>query len=292
MIDTIRRAFVNAGVGCIMLLGCAHAQAPQNTGTSSDWSLVWADEFNGAPGSDVDARYWKHDVGDGCAQKNCGWGNDEKEFYTAGTPNASVNGTGLLAVVARVAPPGMTCYYGACRYTSAKIHTKGKVQIAHGRVEARIRLPRGQGLWPAFWMLGSNIDAVQWPASGELDIMENHGSNVQQISSAIHGPGYSGGTTPFVHGNVLTSGSYSDDFHVFAVEWDSTQIAYSVDGSVHYRVTRGDIAQHGAWPFDQEFYIILNLAVGGQFDGDPKSDAMLPATMLVDWVRVYRRAGA
>jgi beta-glucanase (GH16 family) len=255
------------------------------------WTLVWQDEFNGAAGSDVDARYWTHDVGDGCSIGNCGWGNNEKEYYTAGTPNASLNGRGQLELIARLAPAGLKCYYGPCRYTSAKLHTKGKLQPTHGRVEARIQLAKGQGLWPAFWMLGSNIDSVPWPASGELDIMENHGSNVAQTSSAIHGPGYFG-NTPFVHGRELAGSSYADAFHNFAVEWDSTRIAFLVDGTPHYEVTRRDVSARGAWPFDQPFYIILNLAVGGAFDDDPKSDVIFPATMLVDWVRVYQRGGA
>jgi beta-glucanase (GH16 family) len=278
-------------VSAFALVGCASSNPRLQERAPVGWTLVWQDEFNGAAGSAVDARYWTHDVGDGCAIGNCGWGNNEKEHYTAGTPNASLNGRGQLEIVARVAPPGLTCYYGPCRYTSAKMHTKGKVHATHGRVEARIRLAKGQGLWPAFWMLGSNIDSVPWPASGELDIMENHGSNVAQTSSAIHGPGYSG-DTPFVHGHELSGTNYADAFHNFAVEWDSTHIAFLVDGAPHYEVTRREIGTRGAWPFDQPFYVILNLAVGGAFDGDPKSDAILPATMLVDWVRVYRKGGA
>lgn len=273
------------------LCGCASANSGVQPRTPAGWTLVWQDEFNGANGSDVDPRYWTHDVGDGCSIGNCGWGNNEKEHYTASTLNTSLNGRGQLALIARVAPAGLTCYYGRCRYTSSKIHTKGKLQVAHGRVEARIRLASGQGLWPAFWMLGSNIDSVPWPASGELDIMENHGSNVAQTSSAIHGPGYFG-DTPFAHGRELTSGTYADAFHTFAVEWDSTRIVFLVDGVSHYEVPRDAITRRGAWPFDQPFYVILNLAVGGSFDGDPKSDEIFPATMLVDWVRVYRRTGA
>src|SRR5437899_2560318 len=148
------------------------------------WTLVWSDEFDGAAGTPIDTTYWRYDIGDGCLQSNCGWGNNEKEYYTSDTSNIALNGQGQLRIVARVAPVGLSCYYGACRYTSAKITTRGKVLVTAGRVEASIQLAAGQGLWPAFWMLGTNIGTVGWPTCGELDIMENRGSNTNQMSSA------------------------------------------------------------------------------------------------------------
>ena len=159
---------------------------------------------------------------------------------------------------------------------------------APGRVEARIRLPAGQGLWPAFWMLGHTSPLVRWPDCGELDIMENKGSQPSTTSSAVHGPGYSG-QTPFAHANTLASGVLSDDFHTFAVEWDSLSVRFFVDGTLHYVVTRDAIEQYGKSILDQPFFLMLNLAVGGHFDGDPQSDAIFPATMLIDYVRVYAR---
>jgi len=278
-------------------LSCARPESgapelPHTEAPPPGWALTWSDDFEGAAGSRADSSHWSHDVGDGCAAGICGWGNEEKEYYTTELPNASLTGGGALAIVARPAPPGLACYYGPCRYTSAKLRTRDRVQVKHGRVEARLRLPRGQGLWPAFWMLGSSFGATPWPACGELDIMENHGSRPASISSAIHGPGYSGSTTPFVHDRSLPSGDYADDFHTFGVQWDSARVEFMVDGAVHYVVSKGEVERHGAWVFDQPFYVILNLAVGGSFDGDPKSDAILPATMLVDWVRVYERTGA
>ena len=249
--------------------------------------LVWADEFDGAAGTRIDSTKWRYDLGDGCQSGNCGWGNQEKENYTAASENISLNGQGQLQIVARPASPGLTCYYGACRYTSAKITTRGTVDVTPGRVEARIKLAAGQGLWPAFWLLGSNISTVGWPRCGELDIMENHGSDLTSISSAVHGPGYSG-NTPFVRSYQLPTTSFADDFHVFAVEWNTSRIEYFVDGKSYHVVQRADVQPRGDWAFDQSFFVILNLAVGGTFDGDPKSDAILPATMLVDYVRVYK----
>jgi beta-glucanase (GH16 family) len=248
---------------------------------------VWFDEFDGPAGGRIDSTKWRHDVGDGCQASNCGWGNNEKEYYTSETENISLNGQGQLAITARRAAGGLTCYYGPCRYTSGKITTRGLAAAIPGRVEARIKLPSGQGLWPAFWMLGNNFPTTPWPQCGEIDIMENHGSDLTSISSALHGPGYSG-NTPFVRSYQLASTSFADDFHTFAVEWNASRIQYSVDGKSYHVVQRDDVLRRGNWVFDQSFFVILNLAVGGTFDGDPKSDAILPATMLVDYVRVYR----
>jgi beta-glucanase (GH16 family) len=274
-------------------LACANgAPAIVSSGPShnpNSWSLVWSDEFDGAAGSPVDGATWQHDIGDGCAAGICGWGNSEKEYYTSATENIALDGQGHLAIVARVAPSGLSCYYGACRYTSAKIHTRGKKLAAPGRVEARIKLPTGQGLWPAFWMLGGDFPTVPWPQAGELDIMESKGSQPSTTSSAIHGPGYSG-ATPFAHAHTLPAGAFWQDFHTFAIEWSSAGAAFYVDNVAHYVVTRSELERFGASVLDRPYFLILNLAVGGHFDGDPASDAVVPATMLVDYVRVYTRA--
>ena len=251
-----------------------------------DWVEVWSDEFTGARGSGIDTTKWRYDTADGCAQNNCGWGNNEKEYYRASRDNIALNGRGQLQIVARTAPAGLSCYYGPCRYTSAKITTRGKMWVSPGRVEARLKLAPGQGLWPAIWLLGKNIESVGWPAGGELDIMENHGSDVTTTSSAVHGPGYSG-NTPFAH--ALARGTLDRGFHRYAIEWDSLRIRFFVDDTVHYVVSKTDVQRYGNWVFDQPFYLILNLAVGGHFDGDPQSDAIFPATMLIDYVRVYLR---
>lgn len=267
-------------------LACAKQPLVPAT-AKTEWVLVWSDEFDGAAGTSFDAAAWSPDSADGCHVGICGWGNQEKEFYTSSTDNIALDGQGHLAIVARRAPAGLSCYYGPCRYTSAKITTRGKIEAAPGRVEARIKLPSGQGLWPAFWMLGASFPAIPWPACGELDIMENHGSQPGTTSSAIHGPGYSG-ATPFVHSKTLSGRTFSDDFHTFAVVWDTAHVRFFVDDTAHYGVTRAGVQRMGQWVFDQPFFLILNLAVGGNFDGDPASDDILPATMLVDYVRVFR----
>jgi beta-glucanase (GH16 family) len=281
------------GLGWCAAVSCSSAAGPTTTTppattppVTTTWTLVWSDDFDGAAGSPADAAKWGHDLGDGCSSGICGWGNNEKEYYTNAPENVALNGQGQLQIVARQAPSGLACYYGACRYTSAKLTTRGKMNAAPGRVEARMKLPAGQGLWPAFWMLGSGFPGLGWPACGELDIMEHKGSVPTASSSAIHGPGYSG-NTPFAHTNDLGSARLSDDFHIFGVEWNAEQVLFTVDGVAHYIVGRVDLQQYGNSILDRPYFVILNLAVGGNFDGDPRSDAIFPATMLVDWVRVY-----
>jgi beta-glucanase (GH16 family) len=251
------------------------------------WVLSWRDEFDGPAGAPPDPRTWVPDTGDGCARGICGWGNQERQTYTA-SGNAALTGSGQLAITARVAPPGRRCWYGPCRYTSAKLITKGTVEVGYGRVAIRAKVPVGQGLWPAFWMLGAGWPATGWPQCGELDVMEYGGGTPTVNSSSIHGPGYSG-QTPFTHRTTRPTGTFADDWHVYAVERDASHIRFLVDDAVHYEVTRAQVDARGAWVFDGPMFLLLNLAVGGIFDGDPASDAVLPGTLLVDWVRVYRR---
>jgi beta-glucanase (GH16 family) len=246
---------------------------------------VRSDEFDGVSGAHIDGTKWRPDSADGCHVGICGWGNQEKEFYSSGAETITLDGLGHLMLVARRARPGLSCYYGPCRYTSGKITTRGTVHAGPGLVTARIKLPVGRGLWPAFWLLGDNYPATPWPQCGELDIMENHGSQPPITSSAIHGPGYSG-NTPFSHGTRLPP--VSDGYHNFSVAWDSLRVRFFVDDTLHYTVERQEVERFGKWVFDQPFFIILNLAVGGTFDGDPPSDDILPATMLVDYVRVFK----
>jgi len=254
----------------------------------SIWTLQWRDEFDGPRDARPDTLVWTAQRGDGCDRGICGWGNSERQTYTDATENASLTGEGQLAITARVASASQTCWYGPCRYTSARLVTKGRVEPTYGRVEARIRVPAGQGLWPAFWLLGAGHPDIPWPACGELDIMEFRGSTPMETSSAIHGPGYSG-NTPFSN-RYRPGGDFSRGYHLFAVEWSRDSVVFTVDATAHYAVDRAAIEAKGRWAFDGGFQILLNLAVGGGFDGDPASDAVLPATMLVDYVRVYSKA--
>jgi len=286
-VTRIPGAYLKWAVSVLLLCACSTASIV-STVPAATWVQVWSDEFDGAAGARIDSTKWSYETADGCQQGICGWGNSEKEYYTDASENVALNGQGQLMIVARRAPAGLTCSYGPCLYTSGRITTRGKMLAAPGRVEARIKLPTGQGLWPAFWMLGHTSPLVRWPDCGELDIMENKGSQPSTTSSAVHGPGYSG-QTPFAHANNLASGILSDDFHTFTVEWDSLAVRFFVDGTAHYGVTRDGLERYGKSILNQPFFLMLNLAVGGHFDGDPQSDAIFPATILVDYVRVYAR---
>jgi len=251
--------------------GCTRPSSPD----AVRWELVWSDEFEGAAGSAPDPAKWDYDIG-------TDWGNAQLEYDTDRPENVSLDGAGHLAITAREEP-----WLGR-DYTSGRIHTNGHFAQQGGRFEARIRLPVGRGIWPAFWLLGGNFASVGWPACGEIDIMEYRGQEPRVLHGSLHGPGYSGG-------NALTSrfelsgGGFNWDFHVFAVEWTDDQITWIVDDTRYLTIRRGDLPQGGAWVFAHPFFIILNVAVGGHFVGSPDATTAFPQTMLVDWVRVYRR---
>jgi beta-glucanase (GH16 family) len=203
-----------------------------------------------------------------------GWGNNELEYYTNSTRNASADGAGNLRIVAikeTLSRKVARCWYGQCQYTSARILTKGKFQQAYGRFEARLKLPYGQGIW------------------GELDIMENIGGEPSIVHGTIHGPGYSGAAGIGAPYTLTTGQRFADDFHTFAVEWEPDVIRWYVDGQLYQTRTPSDLPAGSAWVFDHPFFIILNVAVGGNWPGSPDATTVFPQTMLVDYVRVYRR---
>jgi beta-glucanase (GH16 family) len=249
------------------------------------WTLAWSDEFNGSAGSAVDGSKWVAEVGNG----SNGWGNHQREYDTNSTKNASMDGAGNLVITAIKESLGKKyrCWYGECQYTSARLKTQGKFEQAYGRFEARIKLPYGQGMWPAFWMLGNNIQTAGWPACGEIDIMENIGREPSIVHGTIHGPGYSG-ANGIGSQYALTTGAFSDAFHVFAVEWEPNQIRWYVDGNLYQTRTPADLPPGSAWVFDHPHFVLLNLAVGGYWPGDPDTTTVFPQKMYVDYVRVYR----
>ena len=248
------------------------------------WTLVWSDEFDGPAGAAVDGAKWVAETG------GQGWGNQERQYYTAGTANASLDGAGRLVITARAEPDNSpySCWYGTCRYTSARLITKGRFEPTYGRIEARIRVPRGQGLWPAFWMLGANIGAVGWPQCGEIDVMENIGREPYKVHGTIHGPGYSGGSA--IGGSYeLAVQPFADDYHVFTVEWLPNELRWLVDEKEYRRATPANLPSGAAWVFDHPFFLLLNVAVGGIWPGSPDATTVFPQQMLVDYVRVYKR---
>ena len=263
-------------LAALILAGCA--SEPFVPDSSSDdpvqYTLVWQDEFSGPAGQSPDPGNWSFDVdGDG-------WGNQQLEYDTARPENVSLDGAGNLRIVARKED-----FLGA-DYTSGRIKTQGKFARAYGRFEARIKLPVGQGLWPAFWMLGSDFGSVGWPSCGEIDIMEYRGQAPNVVNGALHGPGYSGATP--LHGSYFNPGAgFHEGFHVFAVEWTRNSISWKVDGNTYMTQGVGDLPGGTKWVFDHPFFILLNLAVGGTYVGSPDQTTVFPQTMLIDYVRVY-----
>jgi beta-glucanase (GH16 family) len=235
-----------------------------------DWKLIWHDEFDSPA---IDRHSWTFDIG------GDGWGNNESEFYTDRPENARLE-DGFLILEARKED------YGGSEYTSARLKTQGLQAWTYGRIEARLKVPFGQGIWPAFWMLGTDIDDVGWPMCGEIDIMEHVGFEPTRVYGTLHGPGYSG-----AHGvggkYTLATGTISDSFHTFAVEWEAEAIRWYIDDTLYLSKTSADVA--GRWVYDHNFFIILNVAVGGKWPGYPNKTTQFPQRMYVDYVRVYQR---
>jgi beta-glucanase (GH16 family) len=237
-----------------------------------NWQLVWQDEFVGSAGLSPDSTKWTYDIG-------TDWGNAQLEYDTDRPENVSLDGFGNLAITAR-----RESYMG-CAFTSARIKTQGLFEQAYGRFEASIKMPWGPGIWPAFWLLGSGVETVGWPQCGEIDIMEFRGQQTNLINGTVHGPGYSGGnsvTKTFGFENKR----FDTDFHLFAVEWGKNYLRYYVDDVLYQEIKPEDLP--GEWVFDNPFFIILNVAVGGNYVGFPTSETPFPQTMLVDYVRVYK----
>ncbi len=237
------------------------------------WKLVWSDEFNGPANSPPDSTKWARDLGAG------GWGNNELETYTNSTDNAYLDGNGNLVIVARQTPGG---------YTSARMKTQGNFSTTYGRIEARIKIPFGQGLWPAFWMLGDNISSVGWPNCGEMDIMENIGREPSTVHGTVHGPGYSGGNGITAQYVLPNGQKFSDDFHVFEVIWTPDTVQFFVDSQSYSTVTTASLPKGTSWVFNHGFFLLLNVAVGGGWPGNPDVTTTFPQSMTVDYVRVYQ----
>ncbi|GAB2628632.1 endo-1,3-beta-glucanase [Paractinoplanes abujensis] len=266
------RVLLAAAVIATTLTGGLFAAGRNDTAEAAVGAVTWSDEFNGAAGS-IDSSKWKFDIG------GSGWGNNEQQYYTNSTSNVRVNGAGQLEITARREnPANYQCHYGTCQYTSGRILTADKFAQTYGKFEARIKIPKGQGIWPAFWMLGGN----NWPTTGEIDIMENVGKEPNTLYGTVHGPGYSGGAS--IGGNRVNGAPLGNDFHNYAVEWSPNLIRWFLDGSEYFRVTPANLP--GQWVFDHNFFMILNVAVGGYWPGYPDGSTQFPQTMLVDWVRV------
>lgn len=274
-------------IALVCLLGCGGGGGAATPGggptppPSGQWTLTWSDEFSGANGSAPDPAKWTFDVGGN------GWGNNELETYTSRPQNVQIQDGNLVITAQRETFTGTD---GITRnYTSGRIKTQGLFAQTGGRFEARIKIPYGQGLWPAFWMLGADIGTMGWPTCGEIDILENVGKAPATVYGTIHGPGYSGGNG--LSGSMsLPSGKLADDYHLYAVEWEGTTIRFYLDSQLYATRTASEVPAGGLWVFDHPFFLILNVAVGGNWPGSPDGTTVFPQKMYVDYVRVYKRS--
>ncbi|MEX2456047.1 MAG: glycoside hydrolase family 16 protein [Balneolaceae bacterium] len=249
----------------------------ENVEENNEWELIWSDEFDS---DELDQEKWSYQFGTGEEQGLTGWGNNELQYYTDHQENVFLE-DGQLHIVAFQED------YEEMEYTSARIRTIDKGDWQHGKIEVRAKLPQGQGIWPAIWMLPTEEVYGGWPKSGEIDIMEAVGHEPEIIHGTVHygtdwpDNEYTG--TPF----SLENGIFADNFHTFSIEWEEDQIIWFVDGNEFYSVTPDDLEPH-PYPFNEEFHLILNLAVGGNWPGNPDETTEFPQSIVVDYVRVYQ----
>ncbi|WP_394842201.1 glycoside hydrolase family 16 protein [Pendulispora brunnea] len=269
-----------------ILCGCStspSSNAPRMDGSrlkAADWTLVWSDEFEQPNGSGADPSKWTQEVG------GDGWGNEERQYYTDGTANAVVRDGALVITAKADGASSHDCWYGPCRYTSARLVTKGKFTQRYGRIEARIRVPKGKGLWPAFWMLGADMDTVGWPQCGEIDVLENLGHEPHTVYGSLHGESYSN-ENGLTEAYTVPGAPVSSDYHVYSIEWEAGAVRFYVDDVLYSSRTPADLPQGAQWSFDHPFFLLLNVAVGGTWPGDPDGSTTFPQSMQVDWVRAF-----
>lgn len=257
--------------------------APGDPATPAGWKLAWGDDFTGPAGTSPDKSKWVYDLG-GEPQ----WGNQEWQYYTNRPENIALDGGGNLAITARKEKlAGMSgCAYGSCDITSGRITTNGTFGQKYGRLEANIKVPKGQGMWPAFWMMGVNSDQVSWPACGEIDIMETVGKTPKTVEGTAHGTGFPGSG---IGGDLTIGTPLADAFHTYAIEWDAASITWYLDTTAYFTVKKSQLTSGQQWAFDQPFYFLLNLAVGGEMPGSPDASTPYPNTMLVNYVHAYTK---
>lgn len=247
-------------------------------------SLLWSEEFADHHGGHLSEDTWNFDIGDGSSAGLVGWGNNEREFYTK--ESISINGNLIIDASRVKSDSGLECYYGPAEWVSGKIHTARKIGFKHGRLEIVAKMPSGVGTWPALWLLGADLlDGVAWPHCGEIDILENTGANPFQVQGTIHGDGYFGenGLTKIIQ----SAEPLSNDFHTYSINWTPDSIEWFFDDYCYNTIYRKDVESIGnLWPFNQEFYLIMNLAIGGWFAGEVDSD-LDKAQLIVKSIKYY-----
>ncbi|GAB4243279.1 MAG: hypothetical protein Kow0027_02270 [Saprospiraceae bacterium] len=234
------------------------------------WNLVWRDEFNGTT---IDPANWKHETG------NHGWGNNELQYYTDRPDNSYIS-DGKLVIEAKKEN------FGGSQYTSARMISAGLQEFQYGRIDIRAKLPEGKGIWPALWMLGSDFWTTGWPNCGEIDIMEIVGHEPSTVHGTAHWGDFSGNHVSYGNSTTLSSGKFSDEFHVFTIIWDNEKIRWFLDDNLYNTL---DITPSALSEFHQPFFFIFNIAVGGNWPGSPDGTTVFPQYMYVDYIRVFQQ---
>ncbi|NBU32132.1 MAG: glycoside hydrolase family 16 protein [Actinobacteria bacterium] len=279
----------------------AAATSGKTAAVKSSYKLLWKEEFNGKTRAWPNENIWNYDIGN-----NGGWGNNENEYYTMsnartdcgaitktvkGKKKTVCTGNGSLVITANKIPPDSieadSC--ANCSFFSARLNTQGKLGFKYGRIEARIKMPKGDGTWPALWLLGKNINRVNWPTCGEIDIVEV-GTDPYVANSTIHGP-VNFGAGGITNGGKQVDSPLYEGYHVFRMDWFPTKFVFYLDGVPHYTLTRSEVtgaAYNGRWVYDQEFFLILNLAMGGNYVGGTPDPMLKSAQMKVDYIRYFQ----
>lgn len=269
-------------VAMISLLGVI-TSSQHSSAAAPKTKLLWSETFKGSAGSLPNSKYWNVVLGDGSAQNLPGWGNGERELYTKESIALTGSASSGLAITASRPDPAMQtlCYYGPCDWFSGKLDTAKKVSFQYGLIEARMKMAPGGGTWPAFWLLGTSLlNKTAWPSCGEIDIVETQGNNPLSVFGTIHGPGYSGGAAKTY--TTYAKDDVSAGYHTYGILWLPNKISWLLDGKVYYSQSKSDVSPN-AWPFNAKFYLILNLAMGGNLGGDI-DPTVESSTMNVQWI--------
>lgn len=255
---------------CLLTISLVSCDQDETQDVTNFNNLVLEEDFESG---EIDTSLWTFEIGTG----QNGWGNNELQYYTDRPENVKVE-DGKLIITAREES------FEGSSYTSARMITKEKFEVQFGRIEARMKMPWGRGLWPAFWMLGNNIDEVSWPQTGEIDIMEYRGQDPTIVHGSVHGPGYSAGNAITKSFN-LQNDRLDTGFHTYGIEWGENYINFYIDDSLYNRITPDDVT--GEWVFNKPFFMLVNMAVGGTFVGSPSEDTVFPQTLEVDYIKVF-----
>lgn len=278
-LDNAKNATINRGRAVITIADTDKAQNDEGEGyvTAKDqdgYDLVWSDEFDGDM---LDESSWTYEIGDGCDKNLCGWGNNELQDYSSDPENIFLK-DGILTINAEKKIAGS--------YTSARIITQDKREYKFGRIDIRAKLPKGQGLWPAIWMLGANINETAWPACGEIDVMEMVGHEPKKTHGTAHW-GNVGEGSQYRGSSFSLNEDFADRYHVFTLLWKNNSLQWYVDETLFYTLTNND-TQGFVYPFNAEFFFIMNVAIGGNWPGSPDETTVFPQKMEVDYIRVFQ----